>query len=55
MCFYRLNKINEQQVPNLGEVKLSNGAGFIVCLCGSVLTMPRLPKIPAAVKMEDEE
>ena len=37
------------------EVKLSNGAGFIVCLCGSVLTMPGLPKIPAAVKMEDEE
>lgn len=37
------------------EVKLSNGAGFIVCLCGSVLTMPGLPKIPAAVKMEDEK
>lgn len=41
-------------VFHVREVKLSNGAGFIVCLCGSVLTMPGLPKIPAAVKMEDE-
>jgi formate--tetrahydrofolate ligase len=36
------------------EVKLSSGAGFIVALCGNILTMPGLPKIPAAVKMEDE-
>jgi formate--tetrahydrofolate ligase len=36
------------------EVKLSNGAEFIVALCGNILTMPGLPKIPAAVKMEDE-
>ena len=34
------------------ELKLSNGAGFIVCMCGNILTMPGLPKIPAAVKME---
>lgn len=31
------------------EVKLSNGAEFIVVLCGSILTMPGLPKVPAAV------
>lgn len=37
------------------EVKLSNGAEFIVALCGNILTMPGLPKIPAAVKMEDED
>ncbi len=36
------------------EVKLSNGAGFIVALAGNILTMPGLPKVPAAVKMEDE-
>lgn len=30
------------------EVKLSAGAGFIVVLTGSVMTMPGLPKIPAA-------
>lgn len=36
------------------EVNLSAGANFVVPLAGSVLTMPGLPKLPAAVKMEDE-
>ncbi|MDY0177739.1 MAG: formate--tetrahydrofolate ligase [Bacilli bacterium] len=35
------------------EVRLSAGAGFLVPLAGSVMTMPGLPKVPAAVKMED--
>lgn len=35
------------------EVNLSNGAGFIVALCGDILTMPGLPKVPQAVKMEN--
>lgn len=34
------------------EVKLSNGAGFIVVLTGSIMTMPGLPKVPAANKMD---
>ncbi len=34
------------------EVRLSAGAGFIVPLTGAVMTMPGLPKVPAAVKME---
>ena len=37
------------------DLSLSNGAGFIVAYCGNILTMPGLPKIPAAVKMEDEK
>ena len=36
------------------DVNLSNGAGFIVAYLGSVLTMPGLPKVPQAIKMEDE-
>ena len=36
------------------EVNLSSGANFVVALTGSVMTMPGLPKVPAAVKMEDE-
>ncbi len=36
------------------DVSLSSGAGFIVALTGNILTMPGLPKIPAAVKMEDQ-
>lgn len=34
------------------EVKVSNGAGFIVVLTGNVMTMPGLPKVPAANKMD---
>lgn len=39
---------------HIREVKLSAGANFIVALTGKVMTMPGLPKVPAAVKMEDE-
>lgn len=34
------------------EVKLSAGAGFIVALTGSIMTMPGLPKEPAAYKID---
>jgi len=30
------------------ELKVSAGAGFIVTLTGNILTMPGLPKVPAA-------
>jgi formate--tetrahydrofolate ligase len=30
------------------EIILKNGAGFIVCIAGSIMTMPGLPKVPAA-------
>ena len=35
------------------EIRLSAGAGFLVALTGAVMTMPGLPKVPAAVKMEE--
>ncbi|MGG7059483.1 formate--tetrahydrofolate ligase [Clostridium tertium] len=34
------------------EVRVSNGAGFIVALNGDIMTMPGLPKVPAANKMD---
>ena len=34
------------------EVRLSAGAGFIVALTGDIMTMPGLPKDPAATKMD---
>ena len=34
------------------EVKVSAGAGFIVALTGDVLTMPGLPKVPAAERID---
>jgi formate--tetrahydrofolate ligase len=30
------------------EVRLSAGAEFVVAICGEIMTMPGLPKIPAA-------
>ncbi|PLR98917.1 formate--tetrahydrofolate ligase [Bacillus sp. T33-2] len=37
------------------ELKPSIGAGFIVALTGEVMTMPGLPKMPAALKMDVDE
>ncbi|MBS5939575.1 formate--tetrahydrofolate ligase [Clostridium sp.] len=34
------------------EVRVSNGAGFIVALNGDIMTMPGLPKVPAANRMD---
>ena len=34
------------------EVRISAGAGFLVCLTGEIMTMPGLPKQPAAEKMD---
>ena len=36
------------------EVRVSAGAGFVVCLTGSIMTMPGLPKRPAALNMDVE-
>ena len=33
---------------NVRDVKLSNGAGFVVALCGKILRMPGLPSVPSA-------
>jgi formate--tetrahydrofolate ligase len=30
------------------DVRLSAGAGFVVAICGDVMTMPGLPRVPAA-------
>ena len=37
------------------EVKVSAGAGFIVVLTGEIMTMPGLPKEPAALKIDVDE
>ena len=38
------------------EIRLSSGAEFLVVVCGSIMTMPGLPRIPAAdsIKLNDE-
>ena len=37
---------------NVREVRLSAGAGFVVVVCGSIMTMPGLPKHPAAMDID---
>ena len=42
----------ENFMMTVREVKLSAGAGFIVCLTGDIMIMPGLPKVPAAYKID---
>ena len=37
------------------NVKISAGAGFVVVLTGDIMTMPGLPKVPAAEKIDVDE
>ncbi|MGD0141100.1 MAG: formate--tetrahydrofolate ligase [Tepidisphaeraceae bacterium] len=36
----------------VNELRISAGAGFVVAICGSILTMPGLPTVPAAARMK---
>jgi formate--tetrahydrofolate ligase len=38
-------------VVPIREVRLSAGAGFLVVICGEIMTMPGLPKVPAAERI----
>jgi formate--tetrahydrofolate ligase len=40
---------------NVREVRLANGAGFVVAVCGDMMTMPGLPKVPSSEKIDIDE
>ena len=42
-------------VLNVRQLKVSAGAGFIVALTGDIMTMPGLPKLPAAERIDVDE
>ena len=42
-------------VVNVREVRLAAGAQFIVMICGDIMTMPGLPKIPSAEKIDIDD
>tara|TARA_B100000427_G_scaffold309188_1_gene298005 strand:+ start:402 stop:2084 length:1683 start_codon:yes stop_codon:yes gene_type:complete len=46
---------SNHEIP-IREVRLSSGAEFIVVICGSIMTMPGLPRVPAAdsIKINDK-
>jgi formate--tetrahydrofolate ligase len=39
-------------VVNIREVRLAAGAEFVVMICGDIMTMPGLPKVPAAERID---
>lgn len=45
----------EDFVIHIRDVKISNGAGFIVAIAGNIMTMPGLGKSPAAQKIDVDE
>ena len=36
----------------ISNVRLANGAGFIVAIAGEMMTMPGLPRVPAAERID---
>ena len=42
----------ENHVINVREVRLAAGAEFVVMVCGDIMTMPGLPKVPSAAKID---
>ncbi|HTQ78186.1 MAG TPA: formate--tetrahydrofolate ligase [Burkholderiales bacterium] len=42
----------EGHVVNVREVRLAAGAEFVVMICGDIMTMPGLPKVPSAEKID---
>ena len=44
----KLKGAPKDHIIPIREVRLSSGAEFIVVVCGSIMTMPGLPRVPAA-------
>jgi formate--tetrahydrofolate ligase len=51
----KLRGAPESHVVNVREVRLAAGAEFIVMICGDVMTMPGLPKVPAANNIDIDD
>ncbi|MGL4241613.1 MAG: formate--tetrahydrofolate ligase, partial [Beijerinckiaceae bacterium] len=51
----KLGAPTDHVVP-VREVRLSAGAGFVVAICGDIMTMPGLPKVPSAehIRLDDK-
>jgi formate--tetrahydrofolate ligase len=51
----KLRGAPSQHVVNIREVRLAAGAEFIIMICGDIMTMPGLPKVPAADNIDVDE
>ncbi|WP_339861361.1 formate--tetrahydrofolate ligase [Paremcibacter congregatus] len=50
-----LKGVPADHVVPIREVRLSNGAEFLLVVCGDIMTMPGLPRVPAANSIEVDE
>ena len=50
-----LRGVADNHTLTVRDVRLSHGAGFLVVLCGDVMTMPGLPKRPAAERIDIDD
>jgi len=50
-----LKNAPSHHVVPIREVRLSAGAGFVVVICGEIMTMPGLPSVPAAASIRIDE
>jgi formate--tetrahydrofolate ligase len=51
----RLRGAPTGHVVDIREVRLAGGAGFVVMICGDVMTMPGLPAVPAAESIDVDD
>ena len=51
----KLRGAPQGHVVNIREVRLAAGAEFVVMICGDIMTMPGLPKTPAASSIDIDD
>lgn len=51
----RLRNVPQNHALHVRELRLSRGAGFVVAICGDIMTMPGLPKQPASSRISVDE
>ncbi len=51
----KLRGAPSDHVVNIREVRLAAGAEFVVMICGDIMTMPGLPKLPAACNIDIDD
>lgn len=50
-CDAQQRNVPQNHVLHVRELRLSRGAGFVVAICGDIMTMPGLPKQPASSRI----
>ncbi len=51
----KLRGAPSHHVVNIREVRLAAGAEFVIMICGDIMTMPGLPKVPAATSIDVDD